>query len=93
MFSATDRASLLNDVFILADSTQLSYETALNLTKYLVNEEEYVPWKVATSKLISMKNLLYYTEVYKLYVEYSRNLFDKIYNKIGFKVGSNHTQK
>uniref|UniRef100_T1GS71 ERAP1-like C-terminal domain-containing protein n=1 Tax=Megaselia scalaris TaxID=36166 RepID=T1GS71_MEGSC len=41
MFSATDRASLLNDVFILADSTQLSYETALNLTKYLVNEEEY----------------------------------------------------
>lgn len=93
MFSPSDRASLLNDVFILADSTQLSYKTALDLTKYLVNEEEFVPWKVATSKLISMKKLLYYTENYQLYVEYCRNLFSKIYNKIGFNVGSNHTQK
>lgn len=93
MFSTSDRASLLNDVFILADSTQVSYETALDLTKYLVNEEEFVPWRVATSKIISMKNLLYYTDIYQLYVDYSRKLFGKIYDKIGFNIGSNHTQK
>lgn len=93
MFSTADRASLLNDVFVLADSTQLSYETALDFTKYLVNEEAFVPWKVATSKLLSMKRLLYYTEAYQLYVDYARNSLGKIYNKIGFNVGSNHTQK
>lgn len=93
MFSASDRASLLNDVFTLADSTQVSYETALDLTKYLVNEEEFVPWMVATAKLTSMKKLLYYTDMYQLYVDYSRNLFGRIYEKTGFNMGSNVTQK
>ncbi|KAL5285219.1 ENPEP.2 family protein [Megaselia abdita] len=92
MFSPSDRASLLNDVFNLADSTQVSYETALDLTKYLANEEEFVPWDVAKSKLAAMKKLLYYTETYQDYVEYSRNLFGSIFDKIGFNIGENHTQ-
>ena len=64
-FSVSDRAHLLNDAFSLAEATQLEYQIALNLTKYLANETEFVPWSVASSKILGLKSLLYYTDVYQ----------------------------
>jgi len=64
MPSISDRAHLLNDAFSIAESTIISYDIPLNLTKYLANEDSYVPWAVASSKLSSINNLLYYTNIY-----------------------------
>lgn len=61
-FSISDRAHLLNDAFSLAAASQLDYDTALDLTRYLKDETEYVPWKVAIAKLTELKRRLYYTE-------------------------------
>lgn len=67
-FSISDRGHLLNDAFSLADASQLDYDVALDLTQYLKNETEYVPWSVAIAKLYSLKRSLYYSEHYRTYV-------------------------
>ncbi|KAL8206925.1 UNVERIFIED_CONTAM: hypothetical protein K2H54_035314, partial [Gekko kuhli] len=43
-FSLTDRAGFLEDAFSLARAGLLDYGYALNLTRYLQDEEEYIPW-------------------------------------------------
>lgn len=74
-FSVSDRGHLLNDAFSLAEATQLDYRIALDLTTYLANEDTYVPWSVAASKLGGLKNYLYYTELYsKFKVKFFLNL-------------------
>lgn len=52
-----NRAQLLDDALNLARAGRLDYNMALNLTKYLVHEKEYVPWQsafVALSYIDSM---------------------------------------
>lgn len=49
--SPINRAQLLNDALNLARAGRLDYGIALNVTRYLVHEKEYVPWQVAFSAL------------------------------------------
>ncbi|XP_053945175.1 glutamyl aminopeptidase-like [Anastrepha ludens] len=91
-FSVSDRAGLLNDAFSLADATQLSYDTALNMTEYLSKETEYVPWYVAASKLTSLKRLLMFTEIYVNYKKYASELIKPIYQNVTWTVGNDHLQ-
>lgn len=56
-FSSADRASFIDDAFALARAQLLDYEVALNLTKYLKVEKEFLPWQrviSAVSYIISM---------------------------------------
>nr|XP_036213142.1 glutamyl aminopeptidase [Bactrocera oleae] len=91
-FSRGDRANLLNDAFSLADATQLSYDIALDLTKYLVNEKDYVPWSVVTTKLQTLKRALLYTETYITFKEYARQLITPIYAELGWEMGDDHLE-
>lgn len=75
-FSIADRAHLLNDAFSLAEATQLGYDLALELTRFLENEMEYVPWKVAISKLSMIRKLMYTT------TDYSNFLVSHVVNYI-----------
>ncbi|XP_032306948.1 glutamyl aminopeptidase [Drosophila ananassae] len=88
--SSGDRASLLNDAFALADSTQLPYETAFELTKYLAKETDYVPWSVAATRLTSLKRTLYYTSSYAKYKKYATALIEPIYTTLTWTVGEDH---
>lgn len=92
-FSVGDRASLLNDAFALADSTQLPYEIAFDMTKYLAKEEDYVPWSVAATKLTSLKRTLYYTSSYVKYKKYATALIEPIYTALTWTVGEDHLKK
>ncbi|KAH8399407.1 hypothetical protein KR215_009733 [Drosophila sulfurigaster] len=89
-FTAGDRASLLNDAFALADATQLPYDVAFDMTKYLAKEEDYVPWSVAASKLTSLKRTLYYTSSYVKYKKYATALIEPIYTALTWTVGDDH---
>lgn len=84
--SVLDRAHLLNDVFSLAEAIQVPYDTALTMTKYLKAESHFVPWDVASSKLKSIRNLLYYTEHYQKFREYVVDLVDTAYESIDMNV-------
>lgn len=47
--SVANRAQLIDDAMNLARAGYIAYDIALNLTRYLQNEMEYVPWKAAIS--------------------------------------------
>lgn len=93
LFSAADRAHLISDAFALADAGQLNYSIALNLTKYLSKEMEYVPWSVAISRLINIRNRLYNTDKYYEFLVFARQLLANVYQKISWTVGDNHLEK
>ncbi|XP_039194273.1 glutamyl aminopeptidase isoform X1 [Crotalus tigris] len=46
-FNLADRAGFIDDAFALARAGLLTYADALNLTRYLQNETEYIPWQRA----------------------------------------------
>jgi glutamyl aminopeptidase len=58
-FSVSDKAHLLEESFSIAQSGELSYEIPLKFTKYLVEEINYVPWSVASSKLLNTLQLIW----------------------------------
>lgn len=84
-FSVADRAHLLNDAFTLAQSTQLNYDIALDLTKYLEKETKNVPWNVAANQLAKIRNLMASTE------NLSKFTVSSLLNLIIVKVTSNHS--
>lgn len=56
--NVSDRTHLIEESFSLAEASLLSYEVPLELTKNIVNEIEYTPWSVASSKLQSILSYL-----------------------------------
>jgi len=52
-----NRAQLIDDVMNLARGSYLSYETAMNLTRYLGHELGHVPWKAAISNFIFIDSM------------------------------------
>ncbi|XP_053386790.1 endoplasmic reticulum aminopeptidase 1-like [Mercenaria mercenaria] len=45
VFTATERAGMIDDAFMLARAGLLNYSIALDLSLYMVNEEDYIPWQ------------------------------------------------
>ncbi|KOC70006.1 Glutamyl aminopeptidase [Habropoda laboriosa] len=85
VLSATNRADLLHDAFLLAE-TNLDYSIVMNLTSYLTNEEDYQPWAVATEWFGQMNRLLSKTAILNRFQSYARSLIDKLYHEIGWRV-------
>lgn len=55
---ATNRAQIVDDALTLARAGKLDYRIALNLTRYLMNEFEYVPWRSALGALNFIDNMM-----------------------------------
>lgn len=54
----TNRAQIIDDALTLARAGKLDYRIALNLTRYLINESEYVPWRSALGALSFIESML-----------------------------------
>lgn len=93
VFSVADRAHLISDVFALADAGQVEYSIALELSKYLEKELDFVAWSVGASRLSAIKNLLYFTSLYRDFVDYARQLLKNVYQSVTWTVGEDHLQK
>ncbi|XP_071098659.1 endoplasmic reticulum aminopeptidase 1-like isoform X1 [Haliotis cracherodii] len=74
VFSAADRAGLIDDAFNLARAGLVSQKIALDLTLYLVKEVEYVPWKAALDNLAYIESRIIYKEVYTNFKAYMLKL-------------------
>lgn len=88
-----DRAHLINDVFSLAEATQVKYATALQLTAYLKNDGDYVPWSVASSKLAGLKTSLYYTELFAKFSKFGQSIVRGPYEQTEWTVGDDQLAK
>ncbi|XP_022221899.2 glutamyl aminopeptidase [Drosophila obscura] len=90
-FDVADRAHLLNDAFALADASQLSYRVPLEMTAYLGQERDFVPWYVAAEKLKALQRSLMFDEGYVSYLTYAKTLVDSVYQELGWTVSAtNH---
>ncbi|XP_049536355.1 glutamyl aminopeptidase-like [Anopheles darlingi] len=92
-FTIGDRTGLLNDAFALADASLLNYSVALELTRYLVKEQEYVPWSAIASKLKSIRNLLYNYISYDHITQYTRQLVSEVVTSVGWDPQENEHMK
>lgn len=63
-----DRAGLIDDAFALSYAGELDTMVALNLSTYLLQETDYVPWTAAISWFDKFGVLLYDTPSYEQYM-------------------------
>ncbi|XP_053671112.1 glutamyl aminopeptidase-like [Anopheles nili] len=83
-FTIGDRTGLLNDAFALADASMLPYNNALDLTRYLRQETEYVPWAAIASKLKNIRSLLYNSNSYDDITKYTQSLVSDAVTNVGW---------
>ncbi|XP_072112058.1 glutamyl aminopeptidase [Mobula birostris] len=57
-FSSSDRTGFIDDTFSLAKAALLQYSVALNMTKYLKDETDYLPWSIAISSIAYIQRML-----------------------------------
>ncbi|XP_072261800.1 glutamyl aminopeptidase [Pyxicephalus adspersus] len=85
VFSAGDRAGLIDDVFALASSERIDYNVSLDLTKYLQNETDYLPWQRINSALSYLNDMLEDDPtIYPKFQEYWRRQVKPIVDKFGW---------
>lgn len=65
----TNRAQILNDALELAALDYVDYKLALNLTKYLINEDAYMPWVASLQSFRKIRLIIantHYEEIFKV---------------------------
>ena len=75
------RARIIDDTFTLAEAGRLPYEAALNLTRYLHNENEYLPWEMAFTGLTVIQNYFGDEPEADHFREYVKHLIRNLFNK------------
>lgn len=75
-----NRGQLIDDAFNLARAKQISVSLALNSTRFLQNEIDYLPWDSAMSNLHYFVQMFDRSEVYGPMQVYLRNQVTKLYN-------------
>ncbi|XP_062492613.1 glutamyl aminopeptidase [Pezoporus occidentalis] len=93
-FSAADRAGILDDVFSLARSGLVNYSVPLELTKYLINETDYLPWHRVISSVTYLTNMLGDdTNLYPRFQEYFRHLVKPIVDQLHWNDVGGHLER
>uniref|UniRef100_A0A8B9TX94 Aminopeptidase n=1 Tax=Anas zonorhyncha TaxID=75864 RepID=A0A8B9TX94_9AVES len=92
--STASRAGILDDAFSLARAGLVSYSVPLELTKYLTNEEDYLPWQRVISSVSYIANMLEdETDLYPKFQDYFRHLVKPIVNKVGWNDSGDHLER
>ena len=93
VFSAVDRAQLMDDAFSLGRAGQLSPDVALNMVTYLVKETALVPWQIALGHLSTWAELLEETVARRNLKKFILFLIDNIYKKLQWKDEGSHLDR
>ncbi|XP_077156720.1 glutamyl aminopeptidase [Paroedura picta] len=90
-FSSADYAGFLEDAFSLARAGLLNYGYALNLTRYLRNEKEYIPWHRVIAAVSYIGSMLKDDEaLYSKFQVYFRSLVKPIATELGWDNSGSH---
>ncbi|XP_053559514.1 glutamyl aminopeptidase [Bombina bombina] len=86
IFTPGDRAGILDDVFALASAEILSYNITLDMTQYLDEEEDYLPWNRVSASLAYLIDMLENDDtIYPKFQEYFRKKVKPISDKLGWE--------
>ncbi|KAI9551545.1 hypothetical protein GHT06_021878 [Daphnia sinensis] len=83
--SDNNRAQLLDDAFTLALTELIPYSEALDLTLYLKNERDYVPWHAVLSELNYIDIMLYNFVEFPNWKSYMTSIVEPYYTAVGFQ--------
>ncbi|XP_064273284.1 glutamyl aminopeptidase [Passer domesticus] len=93
-FSPAGRAGILDDAFSLARPGLVNYFVPLELTKYLENETDYLPWNRAISAVTYLANMLEDDKnLYPLFQKYFRKLVKPTVDKLRWEDSGDHLQR
>ncbi|XP_067993542.1 glutamyl aminopeptidase [Melanerpes formicivorus] len=81
--SAADRAGILDDAFSLARAGLVDYAVPLQLTRYLTNETDYLPWHRVISAVTYLANMLeddqnLYPQFQKYFLQQVKPIVDQL---------------
>lgn len=79
-----NRAQLLDDAFNLARGSLLDYNMAFNLTVYLKDDDEYLPWNTFLDAFLYIGQMLSKTPVQGAFKAFVKDLVQKQYDRVGF---------
>ncbi|XP_017772734.1 PREDICTED: aminopeptidase N-like [Nicrophorus vespilloides] len=85
IFDPKNRAQIIDDALNLASAGYLNYSIAMNVTKYLANEKDFVPWKAAFKGLDYMHEMFMRSEHFDKFKDYMLRLILPLYNELGFR--------
>ncbi|XP_038223211.1 aminopeptidase N-like [Zerene cesonia] len=84
-----NRAQIIDDAFNLARNERLNYEYAFEVSRYLVNETDYIAWGAADAAFSYLDVVLSGTSTYSLFQKYVIELSAPLFNRFGFVAGPN----
>ncbi|XP_073818645.1 suppressor of ER stress-induced death [Musca autumnalis] len=87
--SPSNRAQLIDDAMNLARGGFLSYDLPLNLTRYLVHEDDTTAWKAAMNAFNFFDSMFGSMGDYDVFKSYLLKLLDPLYNQLGFSESKN----
>uniref|UniRef100_A0A147BG10 glutamyl aminopeptidase n=1 Tax=Ixodes ricinus TaxID=34613 RepID=A0A147BG10_IXORI len=93
VISPSDRAELLFETFSLARAGHVSYMSALNLSKYIINEPHYVPWATFSAVASFLHHRLFGTETGKQFKLYVRTLLTEVLKGLTFSDTGSHLER
>ncbi|KAJ9582424.1 hypothetical protein L9F63_003222, partial [Diploptera punctata] len=93
IFSPADRASLIDDAFTLCRAGILNATIPLNISLYLLHEQDFVPWATALEHFQSWSKLLSESAAYKQFLEYMRKLLEPAAKYVEWEDSGTHLQK
>nr|AWT22996.1 aminopeptidase N [Hyphantria cunea] len=83
-----NRANLLDDAFNLARNGRLNYNVAFNLSRYLIEEKDYIPWGAVNPSFTHLEVALSASDAYPAFQNYLRNLTAPLYQELGFEASA-----
>ncbi|CAL1274490.1 unnamed protein product [Larinioides sclopetarius] len=84
VINVINRAQIISDILNLARSDEADYALALNMTKYLFLEEEYLPWQAALTAFKYLDIMLAKTPGHDEFKEYLLAIMTPLYENIGW---------
>ncbi|CAH0725367.1 unnamed protein product, partial [Brenthis ino] len=83
-----NRAQIIDDSFNLARNGRLEYDIAFEVSRYLINETDYIPWGAANAAFSYLDIVLSGSEAYRLFQQHVLTLTAPLYDQLGFIAGS-----
>ncbi|XP_078666409.1 aminopeptidase Ey-like [Branchiostoma floridae x Branchiostoma belcheri] len=87
------RSSLIDDAFNIAQSGGLSSVIALDLSRYLEREREYLPWASASGAFGYISRMMAGTDSSQHLERYVLNLALPVYNRLGWEDIGGHLER
>ncbi|XP_025602401.2 endoplasmic reticulum aminopeptidase 2-like isoform X3 [Athalia rosae] len=93
VFSPADRANLIDDAFTLCRAGVLNATIPLELSLYLLNERNFVPWATATQHLESWSKRMSETLGFKKYITFMKTLLGPVTTHVGWNDTGTHSTR